>query len=189
MIKKISYSFLFFLSVQFVLFSCCKPRSFNAYLQSLDFDVYEQQLGFTQDPIANEDLSLRVESRLQLVEVSSLIDTKSLLNTANATSCPDDNILYLSRFIALEMTANTDVLGITAGNSLNDKLRFFIVDDTNLQELSNLTDLNNEDSPYEYFFLKFIDDLPSGTTLELTIIVTSELGQEFTATTEIFTIE
>jgi len=189
MIKKISYSFLFFLCVQFVLFSCCKTRSFNAFLESISFNVAEE-FGFTSgEPVSNEDLVFRLETPLRFIEVTSAINTKTLINTANATSCPDDNILYLNKYTAINVTSNSDVLGITAGESLNNKLVYFIYDDSELAELSELTDPNNVDHRNEFVYMKFTETIASDTSLELTIIVTTELGQEFTATTETFTIQ
>lgn len=188
MFKKISYSFLFFLAVQFVLFSCCEPQSFNVYLQNLDFGL-PQEFVIDGGPIANEDLYLELRSNVVYDEVSSVIDTKALLNSAYATSCPDDNFLYLNNFTAVNIIANVDLLGITAGETLNDKLNYFIYNPDESLELSNLLDSENNIGSYEYINFKFIENIPSATTFNLTITVTTAIDTEFSSTTENITIE
>ena len=115
MIKKILQSFTFFALLQVFIFSCCDD-SFNVYYNTIEFTA-EDELDFDTTTIASEDLILNLNPLYEYVVVSHFTEFRQLSNSAYATSCNEEYILKETVSL-ITITANEDVFGIVAGNSL-----------------------------------------------------------------------
>ncbi|MGB6269342.1 MAG: hypothetical protein WBF67_10070, partial [Olleya sp.] len=85
MLKKTAYSFLFFLGLQLVLFSCCKEKTYQVSLQSIEIysDTEEAQTTTSEDLVIN--LSLIYDFQ----DITFFSKSDFNFNSALATTCPD----------------------------------------------------------------------------------------------------
>lgn len=170
MLLKTIKSFLFFAVLQVVLYSCCS----NTY------DIFVHSIQVTAEDTLDEDLSEVSSENLILnlrathgQTIADLINMSPIINSAYATSC-DDDYISTNPVIAINITSNTDLFGITTGNSLNDKFNVQLGDD--MVPINDIIPyLNREQNQYYYDIFPFhLNDSISNTnnvifTFELTL--------------------
>ncbi|WP_055444707.1 hypothetical protein [Lacinutrix himadriensis] len=189
MIKKTIQSFAFFALLQAVLFSCCS-EDYNTYYDSLYF-IAEDQVDGDPTAITSSDLVLNLDPVYDYIIASNFKELKKFSNTAYATSC-DENYTLKEHVSEIIITANTDILGIPAGNSLNSKLSYRNPETLENEVLENvILDLNRENGYYNgRNEMVFNEVIAAGTSLAFTVKITiEENGRMLEATTETITIE
>ena len=120
MFKKIGWFIVFFLVIKFVLYSCCKEKTYNVDLQHIKI-VYDNNEVQT---VTSEDLIVYLDFVYNYDEVASILNSNFNFNTALATTCPNDIYNYNFSFTDLNITADADINGIEAGLSLNSIMKF-----------------------------------------------------------------
>lgn len=189
MLKKITYSFLFFLVLQLVLFSCCKAKTFLVNLQSLQIYNAEDTVVTT-----SEDFYVNLNLIYDYQDITSATQSNINFNTALATTCPDNNYEYGSEFTNLNITANTTINGIAAGESLNDIMRFTFYDFENLLEINQFYNpetyqANITSKAPDSILLVFNETIASGSEFALNITIETSNEATFSVTTNNYVIE
>ncbi|WP_397362651.1 hypothetical protein [Olleya sp. R77988] len=190
MLKKITYSFLFFLGLQLVLFSCCKEKTLLVNLQSLEiYDNEEATL-----PIASEDFMMYLNLIYNYEDITFVPNTSINFNTALATTCPDDVYVYGSVFTNINITADTVINGVAAGESLNSIMKFAYYDIEDLLEISEFYDPSDNNTHYnqkapDTIILVFNEDLASQTEFKLSVTVETSNSNTFSVTSNTYLIE
>ena len=190
MIKKTIQSFTFFAFIQVFIFSCCND-TFNVYYESVEF-IAEDTLDFDNTTVASEDLVLNLSPMYEFVMASNLTEFKQFSNSAYATSC-DSEYIYKETISDLQITANVDILGITAGNPLNEKLSFVNPQTGEHEVFENiLNSLNRQNGYGRYDSLDIVlnENIAADTTLFFNIQVNIiENDRTLETSTETITIE
>ncbi|WP_452232151.1 hypothetical protein [Lacinutrix sp. MEBiC02595] len=189
MIKKTIQSFAFFALLQVLIFSCC-TEDYNLYYESLYFTAEDAVDGDTTT-VTSEDLILNFETLFDYVVASNFKELKKFSNTAYATSC-DENYTLKEHVSEIIITANQDILGIVAGNSLNNKLSYKNPETLENEPIENVITILNDGNGYNYNRKDFVlnEAIAEGTTLAFTIKITmEENGRMLEASTETITIE
>lgn len=190
MIKKTIQSFAFFAFIQVFIFSCCN-RDFDVYYDSIIF-LANDTLDADATSVSSDNLVLNFEPMYDYIMASNFRELEKFSNSAYATSC-DDNYTYKETVSNILITANVDMLGISAGTALNDKLLYVNPETQERESFDMIYNVLNRQNGYaRYGQLEFVfnEDLESNTmvifTLELNI---EENDRTLTGTTEEITIE
>ena len=190
MLKKTAYALLFFLSLQFVLFSCCKEKTYLVNLQSIEI------FNDTEDPITttSEDLIVYLNIIYDYDDISVINASSFNFNTAVATTCPDNVYIYQSEFTDLNITADQEINGIAAGQSLNSIMKFAYYNIENPLEISqfyNATD--SEENPVskapDSILLFFDDTIQTDTAFNLTVAIQNSNQETFTTVSNTYILE
>ena len=190
MLKKTAYALLFFLSLQFVLFSCCKEKTYLVNLQSIEI------FNDTEDPITttSEDLIVYLNIIYDYDDISVINTSSFNFNTAVATTCPDNVYIYQSEFTDLNITADQEINGIAAGQSLNSIMKFAYYNIENPLEISqfyNATD--SEENPVskapDSILLFFDDTIQTNSAFNLTVAIQNSNQETFTAVSNTYILE
>lgn len=189
MLKKTAYSFLFFLGLQLLLFSCCKEKTLLVNLQSIE--TYNTD---TTQITTSDDLYVYLNLTYNYEDITSILSKNVNFNTALATSCPDSVYIYGSEFTNLNITANTTINGITAGESLNNIMRFTFYDLDNLLEINQFYNpetyqTNTISKTPDLIVLLFNETITSGSEFMLTITVETSNDATFSVSTNNYIIE
>ncbi|QRM90129.1 hypothetical protein FG167_13090 [Lacinutrix sp. WUR7] len=189
MIKKTIQSFAFFALFQAVLFSCCS-EDYNTYFDSLYF-IAKDQVDGDATAVTSSDLVLNLDPVFDNIIASNFKELKKFSPAAYATTCDEDYTLkeHVSEIL---ITANTDILGIPTGNSLNSKLSYRNPETLDNEVLENVIEVLNRESEYYYGRNEMVLNEPilAGTSLTFTVtIIIEENGRMLEATTETITIE
>mgnify|MGYP000893265682 FL=1 len=189
MIKKTTQAFAFFALIQILIFSCCEDL-FNVYYNTIEFNAVDQ-VDFDTTTVASEDLVLNLNVLFDYVVASNFNGVKQFSNSAYATSCNEVYILKES-VTNVEITANEDVFGISASNSLNEKLSYRNPETNENEVLENIIAVLNRQNGYGYDQLDIIlnEPIDSGTSLVFTIQLSIEENNRILeASTELIIIE
>lgn len=191
MIKKTIQSFAFFALFQAVLFSCCS-EDYNSYFDSLYFTAEDKADG-DEDPTTatSQDLVLILEPIFENIVASNFKELKKFSNMAYATTCDEDYTLK-EHVSEITITANVDILGIPAGNSLNSKLSYINPETLDYEAVENVIQVLNRESDYYYGRNEIVlnESIAEGTSLRFTVTITiEENGRMLEATTNTITIE
>ncbi|AUC76272.1 hypothetical protein CW732_11590 [Olleya sp. Bg11-27] len=190
MLKKTSYALLFFLGLQLILFSCCKEKTYRVHLQSLV--IYDETDGVITT--TSEDLLLYVNFIYDYQDITTINTSNFNFNTALATTCPDNVYIYEHEFTNLNITADQDINGIIAGESLNEIMKFSYYDrDNSFEIIEFYNPTNTEDNPFQQspdlITLFFNDTIVSPTAFKLTITIENSNEDTFTVTSNTYIIE
>lgn len=189
MIKKTIQSFTFFAFVQILIFSCCDD-TFNVYFDTIELIVLDE-LDYDTTTIASEDLVLNLNAFYEYVLASNLSEFKQFTNSAYATTCNEEYILK-ETLTNIEITSNVEILGVTAGNSINDKLSYRNPETLESQSVESIIDILNRQNGYGYYQLDLIlnESIESETSFAFTIQLSIEENSRILeATSEIITID
>ena len=190
MLKKTAYALLFFLGLQLILFSCCKEKTYRVHLQSLV--IYDET-----DVIittTSEDLLLYINFIYDYQDITSVNTYNFNFNTALATTCPDNVYIYEHEFTNLNITADVDINGIVAGESLNEIMRFSYYDRDNSFEIYEFYNPTNtmatsfQQSP-DLITLFFNDTIVPPKAFKLTITIKNSNENTFKVTSNTYIIE
>jgi hypothetical protein len=131
MYTRICKLFLLAVCYQVILVACCQepllPFSVHSGIMLSNVQVADSFMTsdvFLDDRVEldAEDFALHLEIEYEFVAASTL---PSFISTSYAFSCPMDGEQGLkSPVVAIEVTANQDLLGVTAGSPLNDLMTY-----------------------------------------------------------------
>ena len=190
MLKKTAYSLLFFLSLQFVLFSCCKEKTYLVNLQSIEI------FNDTEDPITttSEDLIVYLNIIYDYDDISVINATSFNFNTAVATTCPDNVYIYQSEFTDLNITADQEINGIAAGQSLNSIMKFAYYNIENPLDISQFYNTaDNEENTVskapDSIILFFDETIQTDNPFNLTVSIENSNQDIFIALSNTYIIE
>ena len=189
MIKKTIQSFAFFALFQVLLFSCCNDE-YNTYYESLYF-IAEDQADGDATTVTSQDLVLNLDPIFDNVVASNFKELNRFSNSAYATSC-DTNYTLKEHVSEITITANTDILGVPAGNSLNSKLWYINPETLDNEAVENVIQVLNRENGYYYDRKDFVlnESIAEGTSVTFTVKITiEENGRILEATTDTITIE
>jgi len=180
MIKKLFRVFLLFLCAQVVLFSCCKDEE-NITLTNF---FLENVFTTPDDTTIITPENYRLYLRTNFTIVNSW-KKEMIPNTAYAITC-DPNYNVRNKITSIIITANTEISGIVAGETLNELFvyqEFF--EDIGFFEMDSLVDNINDGFENDFFFA-FInpEEILAETAATFTVVITLEDDTQITQTTE-----
>ncbi len=151
MIKKITFSFLFFCLLEVLVVSCCEEE-YNLYLTSINFTV-EDNADFDITTIKYEDLQLNLFLTYETELTYLKKELSRLSNKAYATSC-DETYIVRNKATQVEITSDATFQNIEAGNSLNEF--FYLNHNETLKAVDSVLDYINQDTYYYGDFYQFV---------------------------------
>ncbi|WP_289045769.1 hypothetical protein [uncultured Olleya sp.] len=187
MLKKSMYVYGCFLAIQCLLFSCCNEKTYLVNLQSIEI----VNLTDNSQVTTTEGFVLYLNLIYDLEDISMFFNTN--INSALATTCPDNIYVYESQITNLNITANTEINGIAAGESLNQIMSFSYYDIENTMDIVEFynpseTNMNHQKSPDDVLFI-FNETIPSQTEFKLTLTIETSNSNIFTTTSNTFIIQ
>lgn len=188
MLKKTFTSFIFFAILQVCIYSCCSD----------DYQVYYENVGlnaidtFDEDStsVASENLVLRVDLIYKYFLAAHIRPLKQFTNSAYATSC-DEQYYFQDVVSDVIVTADVELFGIEAGNSINDMLLYINPMTLELDDFSNCVNFLNIEggNRLDSFDILFNETLASGITITFNIEIKLESGRNLDDNTFEVTIE
>ncbi|MGH1386297.1 hypothetical protein [Kordia sp.] len=186
--NKIIKLFCFVIIAQICLYACCTD-TYNVFVNVVDFTVRDEA-DDNINSISNADFNLFAKVDYDRTLVAALSKQSGFINTANATSCDQEDIVT-KRVTTIELFADAPLFGIEAGNSLNNHVRTgfgHISNNFNMNDMVAAINLEQTNHSQEYY-LTFDTPIPSETTVTFRIIFTFENGEQLERTAPQVTFE
>ena len=191
MIKKTIKSFAFFALIQVFIFSCCN-KDYDVYYDVIEFHAIDNLDGDVTNTVASEDLILNLNPLYDYVLVSNFKNLEPLSNSAYATTC-DEDYTFKETVSDVLVTANVDLLGIEAGNSLNEKLNFINPETLERESFDTVISVLNRQNGYaryDQLDFEFNETIDSNTMVQFSVqFILQENNRTLEASTENITIE
>jgi hypothetical protein len=195
--KKALKFYIIFTLFQLVIFACCPdPKTYFNKITNIKADNSKLQTTLKDSSSVNKK-DFRIRLKIMNETISNVINRNLLINGAYALSCEDNYEGLKSDIISFKITCNKDILGTSAGESLDfSKMKVykvgFIDDSKNLRitvnEMLSILNKGGYLLDFEWYF-EFQEEIISNEFLNFKILIEQEDGSKFEVETGSIKIE